>query len=86
MNDYELRRALFEYDIAITNVRQTDDLSLKFNWHYIYLFAKKYKATDKANVMFQTDFLEETYCDFLYNNKDSKSNWRKLKKKWHSNL
>jgi hypothetical protein len=72
MNDYELRRALFEYDIAITNVRQTDDLGLKFNWHYMYLFAKiKHKATDKANVMFQTDFLEETYCDFLYN-KDSK--------------
>jgi hypothetical protein len=41
MNDYELRRALFEYDIAITNVRQTDDLSLKFNWHYVSICEDK---------------------------------------------
>jgi hypothetical protein len=60
------RRALFEYDIAITNVRQNRrPLDLKsIGTICIYLRRVKHKATDKANVMFQTDFLEETYCDF----------------------
>jgi hypothetical protein len=87
MNDYELRRALFEYDIAITNVRQTDALGFEIQLAlYVSICEKrKHKDTDKANVMFQTDFLEETYCDFLYNNKDSKLTGEKLEK-WHSNL
>jgi hypothetical protein len=31
---------------------------------------KKLKETYKLDVMFQTDFLEETYKDFLYNGRD----------------
>jgi hypothetical protein len=48
MNDYELRRIIWNMILQLQNVRQTDDLSLKFNWQYIYLFAMKYKATDKV--------------------------------------
>jgi len=87
MTDNELRRALFEYDILL----QTLNSMVFFGFEqliedYEYMCnSKKHKETDKLNVMFQTDFLEKTYHDFLYNNKDFNLIQQKLKK-WHYDL
>jgi hypothetical protein len=85
MNDYELRLALLEYDSALTNVRQIEYLGFEIQIEGYKSDCKKikYKATDKANVMFQTDFIERTYRDFLYNERDLDSTIAKLGEWYH---
>lgn len=87
MTKEELGRASFEYDIAISNINQTRVLGFEIKIeHYEYQCAnERFKETYKLNVMFQTDFIEETYRDFLYKNKNIKLTLKKLSK-WHNDL
>lgn len=87
MNELELKFAFMEYDIAITNVKQT--LAHGYdNQMEMYRFIcnqKKQLANGQPNVMFRTDFLEVTYNDFLSNKRDVDSTIAKLGV-WHQGL
>jgi hypothetical protein len=87
MTDFELKLAFIEYDIAITNINYTKVHGFQFqidDFEY-HCSKKKLKETYKLDVMFQTDFLEETYKDFLYNERDINKTMQKLSK-WHYDL
>ncbi len=87
MTDFELNLAFHEYDIAISNINDVNFFGFESQIErYKQLCSqKKFKETYKLNVLFQTDFLEETYKDFLYNKKDIKLTLQKLSK-WHFDL
>ena len=87
MNEYDINSALFEYDIAYSNINLTKIYGFEFQIdEYEYQCSKeKLKETNKPDVMFQTNFLEETYKDFLYNERDIDKTLQKLSK-WHYDL
>lgn len=87
MDDFDLKLAFHEYDIAISNI------NIAYTYGFAYQIKEyenqcskaKFKETYKLNVMFQTDFLEETYKDFLFNNKNAEFALKKLSN-WHFDL
>lgn len=88
MTEYEINRALFEYGNVTNLIRQTIFFGYKkeiVSYESSCQNNKKFKETDKLNVMFQTDSLEEVYKDFLYNERDINVTLQKLEK-WHYDL
>ncbi|MCG2611527.1 hypothetical protein LZZ90_08400 [Flavobacterium sp. SM15] len=88
MTEYEIKRAMVEYDVAITSIRQTrlfgyESQLAEFN----YWCAKtdRHKETDKNGVRFQTDFINETYKDFLVEQRTESYSLNKLKS-WYDEL
>ena len=88
MTEYEINLALDEYGVATILIRQTKIFGYEFvidSYEGRCQSGKKIKESDKLNVMFQTDFLEEVYKDFLYNERDIDVTLKKLEK-WHYNF
>lgn len=88
MTQYELDRAIFEYDSAKTDIQKTKvsgyEMQLTF-YNIICSNTTKHKETDKLGVRFQTDFLNETYKDFLENQRPIQPTLKKIKK-WFDEL
>ncbi len=87
MNNFELDLAFFEYEIVVTHIQQTQFLGFEnqIKFYEDSCSRERFKETYKLDVMFQTNFIEETYKDFLYNKKDFNKTLNKLKK-WHNDL
>lgn len=88
MTQYELDRAIFEYDLAKTDIEFTQVIGYEIQlskYNFICAKTDKHKETDKLGVYFQTDFLNETFKDFLENKKSIKSTLSKIKK-WFDKL
>lgn len=87
MTDSELDLAFFEYEIVVTHINQTKIFGFEnqIEFYEDACSRERFKETYKLDVMFQTDFIEETYKDFLYNLRDIEKTLKKLRK-WHNNL
>jgi hypothetical protein len=88
MTQNELDRAIFEYDIVKTNIQQTKVFGYEIQlstFNFMCARTDRHKETDKLGVNFQTDFLNETYKDFLENERPIKPTLNKIKK-WFDEL
>jgi len=82
MAQYELDRAILEYDFAKSNIQQTKVFGYEIQlikYNIICSNTTKHKETDKLGVCFQTDFLNETYKDFLENQRPIEPALKKIK-------
>ena len=83
MTKYELDRAIIEYDSAKTDIQKTKTFGYEMQltiYNFTCSSSTKHKETDKLGVRFQTDFLNETYKDFLQNQRPIQSTLNKIKK------
>lgn len=88
MTQSELDIATIEYDILKTNIQQTKLFGYEMllaNYNSVCTRTDRYKETDKLGVCFQTDFLNETYKDFLENERPIQPTLNKIKK-WFDEL
>lgn len=87
MTEFQIKIALFEYDNVIVNINHTKLFGYEQQIYCYENFAKSAKPnkTFKLNVMFQTDFLEETYRDFLFNKRPIVDTKKKINK-WRHEL
>lgn len=87
MTQDELDRAIIEYDIAKTNIQQTKAFGYESQLSSFYHMCgrDKHRDTDKLGVYFQTDFINETYKDFLENQRPIQATLKKFKK-WFDEL
>jgi hypothetical protein len=88
MTQFEIDRAIFEYDSAKTNIQQTQVLGYENQltiFNIICSEPKKHRESDKLGVLYQTDFLNETYKDFLENQRQIQPTLKKIKK-WFDKL
>lgn len=72
MDPKKIDEALYEYDSVCRSVEDVNTFGFEFarqNYEKIKKM-KKHKVINKSDVMFQTEFLEKTYSDFLYNEGD----------------
>ena len=83
MTQYELDRAIFEYDLAKTDIQQTKVHGYEIQqskYNFVCSNSTKHKETDKLGVYFQTDFLNETFKDFVENKRPVEPTLKKIKK------
>lgn len=87
MTEKELKLAFWEFDNAFKNIKLTEFYGFETQIVAYEFLSKgeKTKDADKIDVLFQNDFIEETYYDFLFNKKDIEQTLKKLNK-WHYNL
>lgn len=88
MAQFELDRAIFEYDRAKTVIQQTavTGYELPLTMYNITCSnTEKVRETDKIGVYLQTDFLNETFKDFVENQRPVKPTLKKIKK-WFDEL
>ena len=79
MTQYELDRAIFEYDSAKTDIQQTKVFGYEIQlskYNIICSQTTKHRETDKLGVCFQTDFLNETFKDFFRKSKTYKTHFK----------
>lgn len=88
MTKSELDRAILEYDFAKTDIQQTEVFGYEIQlckYNITCSQTKKHKESDKLGVYFQTDFLNETYKDFIENQRPIQPTLKKIKK-WFDEL
>lgn len=75
----KLNRALFEYSNSISFINQTKAYGYQFPLVIFQEISKMHqRKTDKVDVCFQTDFLNELIKDFLENERPILATLKKL--------
>lgn len=85
VNDFNL--AIEELGLAETDILQTRvfGYDTQIERYELYLSLGKIEESYKEGVLFQTDFIEETYKDFLFNKRKIETTLTKIRK-WRNEL
>lgn len=85
VNEYGL--AIYELGLVEKDIQQTSvfGYDIQIEKYKIYSSQGKIKESFKKGVLYQTDFIEETYKDFLFNKRNIQTTLLKIRK-WRKEL